>query len=93
MATLMQTLQLQGNLTTESTLVGTLSVRQSLNGLLTIPEGVRVPTYEGTYEVTPTEETQILDTNNLKMTDNVTINPIPSNYGLITWNGTTLTVS
>lgn len=93
MATLMQTLQLQGNLTTESTLVGTLSVRRSLNGSLTIPDGIRVPVYEGVYEVTPTEETQILNTNNLKMTDNVTINPIPSNYGLITWNGTTLTVS
>ena len=50
-------------------------------------------TYTGAYEVTPTQSTQILETNGLKMTDNVTINPIPSNYGLITWNGSTLTVS
>lgn len=49
--------------------------------------------YTGSYEVTPSEETQTLETKNLRMTDNVTINPIPSNYGLITWNGTFITVS
>lgn len=49
--------------------------------------------YNGTYTVTPTQETQILATKNYKMTDNVTVNPIPSNYGLITWNGAVLTVS
>lgn len=49
--------------------------------------------YAGEYTVTPTTETQTLLTKNLRMTDNVTINPIPNNYGLITWNGTTLTVS
>ena len=50
-------------------------------------------TYEGPYSVTPTEEVQTLETDGKRMTDNVTINPIPSNYGLITWNGTALTVS
>lgn len=50
-------------------------------------------TYSGTTEVTPTSETQTLLTKNLVMPSNVTINPIPSNYGLITWNGSTLTVS
>ena len=49
--------------------------------------------YTGEYEVTPSEETQVLITKHLRMTDNVTINPIPSNYGLITWNGSILTVS
>lgn len=49
--------------------------------------------YLGPYEVTPTQETQYLDTQFLTMTDNVKINPIPSNYGLITWNGSYLTVS
>lgn len=49
--------------------------------------------YTGEYEVTPSDEAQVLETSGLMMTDNVTINPIPSNYGLITWNGSTLTVS
>ena len=49
--------------------------------------------YTGAYEVTPSEETQTLETKNKRMTDNVTINPIPNNYGLITWNGSIITVS
>ena len=49
--------------------------------------------YEGPYEITPSEEAQTIQTKNLSMTDNVTINPIPSNYGRITWNGAVLTVS
>lgn len=51
-----------------------------------------VPDYDGPYEFTPSEETQTLETNGLRMTDNVTVNPIPSNYGRIAWNGTTLIV-
>lgn len=49
--------------------------------------------FTGSYSVTPSGETQILETKNLRMTDNVTIEPIPNNYGLITWNGAFLTVS
>ena len=49
--------------------------------------------YTGSYEVTPSAETQTLLTEDLRMTDNVVINPIPNNYGLITWNGSVITVS
>lgn len=49
--------------------------------------------YTGAYEVTPSAETQTLETKNKRMTDNVTITPIPNNYGLITWNGAFITVS
>lgn len=49
--------------------------------------------YTGAYEVTPSAETQTLETENKRMTGNVTINPIPNNYGLITWNGSIITVS
>ena len=49
--------------------------------------------YAGPYTVTPTNEEQVLATYHKTMTGNLTINPIPSNYGLITWNGSTLTVS
>ncbi len=49
--------------------------------------------YTGSYTLTPSTETQIIQTNGLRMTDDITLNPIPSNYGLITWNGATLTVS
>lgn len=49
--------------------------------------------YEGEYVVTPTAETQVLQTADLKMKQNLTVNPIPSNYGLITWNGSFIMVS
>ena len=48
--------------------------------------------YEGAYRITPTEETQTLETDHLMMNDNVIIDPIPSNYGRILWDGTVLTV-
>lgn len=49
--------------------------------------------YVGPYEVTPTQQAQVLATANLSMAHDVVINPIPSNYGLVTWNGSVLTVS
>ena len=49
--------------------------------------------YTGPYEVTPSAEETILETTGLIMESNVTVNPIPSNYGLITWDGAILTVS
>lgn len=62
-------------------------------GLPIIRELVGGEPYEGSYTVTPTMETQTLLTNGKLLARDVTINPIPSNYGLITWNGSTLTVS
>lgn len=49
--------------------------------------------YEGPYAVTPSKRTQILQTKNLVATANITVEPIPDNYGLITWDGSILTVS
>ena len=49
--------------------------------------------YTGEYIVTPNNETQTLLTKNLRMLDNVVVNPIPNNYGLITWNGSFLMIS
>ena len=51
------------------------------------------PLYTGPLEVTPSQSTQVLATNGTRMDSDVTINPIPSNYGLITWDGSVLTVS
>lgn len=49
--------------------------------------------YEGSYTITPSNEQQILPVQNMRMTQDLTIEPIPSNYGLVTWNGSVLTVS
>ena len=49
--------------------------------------------YAGPYEFTPTEETQTVACAEKLTTDNIIINPIPTNYGRITWNGSVLTVT
>lgn len=49
--------------------------------------------YHGAYEVTPSTSVQTLQTTNRVLTDNIIINPIPNNYGLITYNGSFITVS
>ena len=49
--------------------------------------------YEGSYVFTPTQSTQTIPIADKKATQDIIINPIPSNYGLITWNGAILTVS
>lgn len=52
-----------------------------------------VPVYHGLREVTPSQQEQVLETGGYLLTSNVIVKPIPKNYGLITWNGSYLTVS
>ena len=58
-----------------------------------VPYVPAIDEYEGPYEVTPTNVAQTLATRGLLSTADIVINPIPSNYGLIQWNGAVLTVS
>lgn len=55
--------------------------------------GGSTPTYTGPTVFTPTNEAQTVACKGLKMPDNVTIEKIPSNYGLITYTGFVLRVS
>ena len=73
----------------------TFKIRDGDTVRLTASEGVPIypADYTGEYTVTPTQETQVLPTEGLMMTHDVTVNPIPSNYGLITWTGSVLIVS
>lgn len=48
--------------------------------------------YTGAYEITPSQEMQVLTTEGKIMVENLVINPIPHNYGLIEQSGTVLTV-
>lgn len=58
-----------------------------------VKQELHVTPYSGAYEFTPSAETQTLPTAMRELTQDIVINPIPSNYGLITWNGEFLTVS
>ena len=53
----------------------------------------RADPYAGPYEVTPTRQTQILETDGKTMTADVVVNPIPPNYGLIEYDGFRIRVS
>lgn len=51
------------------------------------------PAYEGETTVTPSSSRVVLETNEHSLYSNIIIEPIPSNYGRIAWNGSALTVS
>lgn len=84
---------IKGTLSAPGLITGQLQGTRSIKGTLTIPSASFIPRYEGPYEFTPTSETQTVQIENELATSNITINPIPSNYGLITWDGATLLVS
>lgn len=58
-----------------------------------VPYVPAIDEFPGPYEVTPTSTAQTLATRGLLSTADIVVNPIPSNYGLIQWNGAVLTVS
>ena len=64
-------------------------------GSLVCDYGKEIPIgdYSGSYTATPSAEQQTLPTAYRTLAQNIVIEPIPSNYGLITWNGSSLTVS
>lgn len=74
-------------------LSGTLSGSGAISGGLSVPTVAPVEPYEGSYEFTPSGERQEIEIANKRARENIVINPIPQNYGLITWDGSTLTVS
>lgn len=78
------------------------SITASIKAMHRISAEIRLPTiireddfdtYDGETEFTPTQEMQIIQTENKLTKQNIIINPIPKNYGLITWDGHHITVS
>lgn len=49
--------------------------------------------YDGPYEITPTEDVQILAIENQRAVRNITIEAIPTNYGRITRYGNSLRIT
>lgn len=76
----------------ENSLTGTLSSSQSLEG--TISKNASMPYYDGDYEFTSKyQEDQVIEVTSKVMKRNIVVKKIPSNYGLIKWNGVVMTVS
>lgn len=51
------------------------------------------PAYTGPLNITPGAEAQVLNTEGLVLPGNITVAPVPNDYGLITWDGQVITVS
>lgn len=58
-----------------------------------VKEYVSSEPYEGEYEVTPSQQAVVLATEGKRMMRDVVVNPIPSDWGHIAWDGSVLTVS
>lgn len=92
-AILSDTAHLSGVLAETGRIGCSLTGSEQMTAELTLPKGKASPPFTGAYTYTPTQETQTIPINGLKAIQDITIEPIPSNYGLITWNGSTITVS
>lgn len=90
----MEKVVLEGDCNLISSLEGDLSLFSNILGEVGIFTEVHTDVqYTGQYTVTPSSDQQVLQTRNMVCYDNITIEPIPSNYGLISWNGLGIRVS
>lgn len=92
MANVTVTADLLNSVVTANAVVAHRNVEASA-GLTTVIWAKDHDYYQGDLEFTPTDATQIIATKDLVLGDDIVINPIPSNYGLITWNGRGILVS
>lgn len=51
-----------------------------------------VPAFAGDYTVTPGDDVQVVRCAGLRMSTDIIVTAVPSSYGRIAWNGSTLTV-
>lgn len=76
----------------KQTVKATVNVANTIVGKLAFRE-TGVDTYTGKYNYTPTNKIQVIESENKLLLQNVIIEPIPKNYGLITWNGSYMKIS
>lgn len=83
---------ISGSIKTTHKVRGALSNPSSISGKVTM-SGRSVLPYTGDYTVTPQAEAVVIPAKGMLMKEDLVIDPIPSNYGLITWNGSFIRVS
>ena len=89
-------LTVSATLTTNIITATAEAVKRSVNAtadLATVTKTEDHDYYEGATTFTPSDTVQVIQTKDLVLCDDITIEPIPSNYGRIEWNGAYLTVS
>lgn len=85
--------KLRGTLADLGSIKGTLADGATITGRLYVPEIITPPIYSGPVTITPTRQAQTLETGGTMLNENITVEAIPNNYGLITYNGGIITVS
>lgn len=84
-------MMLVGKISGTSSISCSLSGSSSLAGKLLM--GSTIPVYSGETSFIPSDEAQTITIAGMQAAEDLTIAPIPSNYGRITWNGSTPNVS
>ena len=90
-----QTVLLDGEIYLNLQMDGELEMGLQMDGEMGVTTRIReysTPIYDGETEITPSEETQILQTADKTALENIVINPIPANYGRIIYDGAHLRV-
>lgn len=81
-----------GAITPRASLSGGVAPIGAIAGTVSAARGRTIPEYDGPYEYEPSEEGQTVRTGGFALSEDITIRPIPSNYGRIAYNGSVLTV-
>ena len=87
---------IEGSVAAMATIEGSVAASAVLGGVEIggiIVNEILLPPYDGAYAITPADEAQTLATADKRMTGDIVVAAIPSNYGLISWDGSRLTVS
>ena len=71
----------------------TAGVRKNTGIAVKVADQINVAPYSGVTHITPNTDTQIFYTEKKLVGANIVVDPIPSDWGHITWNGSVLTVS
>lgn len=79
---------LEGSIESSGSLEGSIESTATMEGYFSSI----IANYDGLYSYTPSEAVQTIPTQNTTVSKNITIEAIPSNYGRISYNGSTLTV-
>lgn len=90
-----QTVLLDGEMYLNLQMDGELEMDLQMDGEMGVTTRIReysTPIYDGETEITPSEETQILQTADKTALENIVINPIPANYGRIIYDGAHLKI-
>lgn len=75
--------RISGSLTLHHKISGNLSGTGKISGTIQIQPTPGIEPYTGEYEFTPTEDLQTVPIQGKYATQNIIVNPIPSNYGRI----------